>query len=159
MEEFKIHVPQATRQGYIECPVNGVFDWAYPSSKLRRGRVQGGGRISPAFAAANMSIYLVTKGRRNKMNQSKKEIIDTINNLKPDEYIRIRKLTVKEVGRLMDVRDEDIDKMTAVNSRSQMYKQFGNSIVVSCMVGLFENLFYGDRKPKEPSKPVQLSLF
>lgn len=106
-----------------------------------------------------MSIYLVTKERRNKMNQSKKEIIDTINNLKPDEYIRIRKLTVKEVGRLMDVRDEDIDKMTAVNSRSQMYKQFGNSIVVSCMVGLFENLFYGDRKPKEPSKPVQLSLF
>lgn len=159
MEEFKIHVPQATRQGYIECPVNGVFDWAYPSSKFRRGRVQGGGRISPAFSATNMSIYLVTKERRNKMNQSKKEIIDTINNLKPNEYIRIRKLTVKEVGRLMDVRDEDIDKMTAVNSRSQMYKQFGNSIVVSCMVGLFENLFYGDRKPKEPSKPVQLSLF
>lgn len=43
MEEFKIHVPQATKKGYIECPVNGVFDWAYPSSKLRRGRVQGGG--------------------------------------------------------------------------------------------------------------------
>lgn len=42
MEEFKIHVPQATRQGYAECPINGVFDWAYPSSKLRRGRVQGG---------------------------------------------------------------------------------------------------------------------
>lgn len=106
-----------------------------------------------------MAHYVVLKERRKEMNESKKEIIDTINNLKPDEYIRIRKLTVKEVGRLMDVRDEDIDKMMEVNSKSQMYKQFGNSIVVSCMVGIFENLFYGERRKPEPPKPVQLSLF
>lgn len=159
MEEFKLHVPQATRKGYVECPINGVFDWSYPNSKYRRGRVQGGGRIAPAFAHTCMAHYLVTKQKTNKMNESKKQIIDTINNLKPDEYIRIRKLTVKEVGRLMDVRDKDIDKMMEVNSKSQMYKQFGNSIVVSCMVGIFESLFYGERKKPESSKPMQLSLF
>lgn len=53
---------------------------------------------------------------------------------------RIRKLTPRECGRLMDVSDEDITKMQAVNSNSQLYKQFGNSIVVAVMAAMFENL-------------------
>nr|DAQ23243.1 MAG TPA: Cytosine specific methyltransferase [Bacteriophage sp.] len=53
---------------------------------------------------------------------------------------RIRKLTPRECGRLMGVSDEDIDKMTAVNSDSQLYKQFGNSIVVDIMCAMFKNL-------------------
>ena len=53
---------------------------------------------------------------------------------------RIRKLTPRECGRLMDVSDEDITKMQAVNSNSQLYKQFGNSIVVTVMVEMFKNL-------------------
>lgn len=55
------------------------------------------------------------------------------------EY-RIRKLTPRECGRLMGVSDEDITKMTAVNSNTQLYKQFGNSIVVDIMCAMFENL-------------------
>lgn len=35
---------------------------------------------------------------------------------------RIRKLTPRECGRLMGVSDEDIDKMAAVNSNTQLYK-------------------------------------
>lgn len=53
---------------------------------------------------------------------------------------RIRKLTPKECFRLMDVTDEDADKMLSVNSNSQCYKQAGNSIVVSCLVALFSQL-------------------
>lgn len=53
---------------------------------------------------------------------------------------RIRKLTPKECGRLMGVSDEDIDKMAAVNSNTQLYKQFGNSIVVDVMCAMFKNL-------------------
>jgi DNA (cytosine-5)-methyltransferase 1 len=53
---------------------------------------------------------------------------------------RIRKLTPRECGRLMGVSDEDIDKMAAVNSNTQLYKQFGNSIVVDIMCAMFENL-------------------
>lgn len=53
---------------------------------------------------------------------------------------RIRKLTPRECGRLMGVSDEDIDKMAAVNSNTQLYKQFGNSIVVDVMCAMFQNL-------------------
>lgn len=56
-----------------------------------------------------------------------------------DEY-SIRKLTPRECGRLMGVADEDITKMEKVNSNSQLYKQFGNSIVVDVMVAIFEKL-------------------
>ena len=53
---------------------------------------------------------------------------------------RIRKLTPREYGRLMGVSDEDISKMAAVNSNTQLYKQFGNSIVVDVMCAMFRNL-------------------
>lgn len=48
MEE-KVRIPQATRDGFIECEVGGVFDGSYPNSTTRRGRVQGGGSISPTL--------------------------------------------------------------------------------------------------------------
>ena len=38
----KIKIKQATKKGYIELEVGGVFDSAYPNSKKRRGRVLGG---------------------------------------------------------------------------------------------------------------------
>lgn len=53
---------------------------------------------------------------------------------------RIRKLTPRECGRLMGVTDDDISKMAAVNSNTQLYKQFGNSIVVDVMCAMFKNL-------------------
>lgn len=40
----------------------------------------------------------------------------------------------------MGVDDSDIDKMEAVNSNSQLYRQFGNSIVVDVMCAMFRNL-------------------
>lgn len=61
-------------------------------------------------------------------------------NLVMELRYRIRKLTPRECGRLMGVSDEDISKMAAVNSNTQLYKQFGNSIVVDVMVAMFKNL-------------------
>lgn len=62
--------------------------------------------------------------------------------------LRIRKLTPVEYGRLMDVSDEDIGKMIGSGiSKTQMYKQFGNSIVVSCLEGIFRNMFAGRTMP------------
>lgn len=61
-------------------------------------------------------------------------------NLVIEPQYRIRKLTPRECGRLMGVSDEDIDKMAAVNSNTQLYKQFGNSIVVDVMCAMFKNL-------------------
>lgn len=61
-------------------------------------------------------------------------------NLVLEPKYRIRKLTPRECGRLMGVSDEDISKMAAVNSNTQLYKQFGNSIVVDVMCEMFKNL-------------------
>lgn len=36
-----VKVKQNTKSGYAECELGGVVDLAYPSSKTRRGRVQG----------------------------------------------------------------------------------------------------------------------
>ena len=61
---------------------------------------------------------------------------------------RIRKLTPRECGRLMGVSDEDIDKMAAVNSNTQLYKQFGNSIVVDVLCAIFKQLNIEQEKEK-----------
>ena len=54
------------------------------------------------------------------------------------EDLIIRKLTPKECLRLMGVKDEDIDKMTV--SKTQKYKQAGNSIVVDVLMAIFKEL-------------------
>lgn len=57
-------------------------------------------------------------------------------------WIRLRKLTTREVFRLMDVDEDRIDiLLNAGISDSQLYKLAGNSIVVACMEGIFRNLF------------------
>lgn len=57
------------------------------------------------------------------------------------EPLRLRKLTPRECFRLMSFTDEDIDKCYAVGmSDSQLYKQAGNSIVVSVLERIFEQL-------------------
>lgn len=69
---------------------------------------------------------------------------------------RIRKLTPRECFRLMDVTDQDIDKIQASGvSESQQYKMAGNSIVVSVMALCFKNLF----SKEKPEETGQLSLF
>ena len=57
-----------------------------------------------------------------------------------DKQYRVRRLTPRDYGRLMGVKDEDITKMEQVNSASQLYKQFGNSIVVNVLMECFKNL-------------------
>ena len=74
------------------------------------------------------------------------------------KWFRIRKLTPRECFRLMDVSDEDFDKLLVIESYdkkgnprraisdSQLYKLAGNSIVVSCMDLIFENLFFPKKR-------------
>ena len=64
-----------------------------------------------------------------------------------DEPIRIRKLTPKECWRLMNFSDSDFEKASKVNSNTQLYKQAGNSIVVSCLTAIFSQLNIQGIKP------------
>lgn len=53
---------------------------------------------------------------------------------------RVRKLTPKECWRLMGFDDQDYEKAAKKNSKTQLYKQAGNSIVVNVLEKIFENL-------------------
>lgn len=56
--------------------------------------------------------------------------------------IRIRKLTPKECWRLMDFTDEEYEAAEKAGvSKTQLYKQAGNSIVVSVLAAIFKNMF------------------
>lgn len=68
---------------------------------------------------------------------------------------RIRKLTPTECFRLMDVSDEDIEKIKQTGiAKTNLYKLAGNSIVVSCMFHIFRKLFI-----EKECESNQLSLF
>ena len=56
------------------------------------------------------------------------------------ENYHIRKLTPKECGRLMGVRDDDIDKMSVNQSNSSLYHCFGDSIVVDVLMAIFKQM-------------------
>jgi hypothetical protein len=45
-------------RGYLECPIGGVIEGSYLTSKTRRGRVQEGGAICPTIQAAEPQIYI-----------------------------------------------------------------------------------------------------
>ena len=67
-----------------------------------------------------------------------KELADTLQT-NPKE-LRIRKLTSREVFRLMGVKDEDFDKIKKNQSDSSLYHLAGDSIVVDVMKYMFKNL-------------------
>lgn len=56
------------------------------------------------------------------------------------EQYRVRKLTPREVWRLMGFSDEDYEKAAEVNSKTQLYKQSGNSIVRDVLMAIFSQL-------------------
>lgn len=60
--------------------------------------------------------------------------------VKEGDLIRIRKLTPKECFRLMGFSDIDYENASKVNSKHQLYKQAGNSIVVNVLMEIFKEL-------------------
>lgn len=64
VENNKVAIRQATKQGYIECEVGGVADLSYPDSKTRRGRVQDNGNVSPTITATETGICKIEPKER-----------------------------------------------------------------------------------------------
>lgn len=129
-----IWIKQATKDGVIACKNGGVFDCSYPTSKLRRGRVQGGGDISPTLTCESGNIVKIDVEEIENMEEEKTQETE-----KKTKY-RIRKLTPLETWRLMNFSDEDFYKAQKVNSNSQLYKQSGNSIVCGVLCAIFSQL-------------------
>lgn len=61
---------------------------------------------------------------------------------------RIRKLTENECGRLMGVKSEDCEKIAKNQSTSSQYHLYGDSIVTTCLMAIFGELFDCDYQNK-----------
>ncbi len=114
-------IKQATKQGYIECPIGGVMSVAYPESELRRGRVIDGGTITPTVEC-NSDIGVLMQ-----------DSVDIKN-------IKIRRLTPRECFRLQGFPDEMFDRAEQVSADGQLYKQAGNSVTVNVIYEIAKRL-------------------
>lgn len=68
--------------------------------------------------------------------------------IEKESLYRIRKLTERECGRLMGVKDDDISKIGKNLSRSAQYHMFGDSIVTACLMAIFGKMFNADYESK-----------
>ena len=114
---------------------------------------QGNKEYSPRTDGVSNTLSTSTKDNMLAMPELRMEdgcMVD-----KEGRKYRIRKLTPTECFRLMDVEDEDIEKMKSAGiAKTNLYKLAGNSIVVSCMFHLFRKLFI-----EKGNENQQLELF
>lgn len=81
--------------------------------------------------------------QRGNVQKDKIQTLDTMGGETKDVVssdLRIRKLTPRECGRLMNVKDEDIDKILKNQSDSSAYHLFGDSICTNCLMAIFGQL-------------------
>lgn len=206
-----LRIKANTREGFAEVEEYGAVNISQPSSRTRRGRVQGNkGDIIGTLLTGEENAVLEPKAEevRRVAEEVRRQpcgvTVDKDNNLRPyrldkaksgvaelqtefsesvgstltsarpnnvygDTFpYRIRRLIPRECFRLMDVDDEDYDKIKnyvkghrkngkpMYISESQQYKLAGNSIVVACMEHIFEQLFFPSGRVTEPR---QLDIF
>lgn len=100
-------VKSATKSGYEVARIGDGINFAYPNSKLRRGRV-GKGCVQTLDRSCNQGVFIQDG----------------------EKYV-IRKLTPKECMRLQGVPDEYTDKLIQAGiSDSQIYKAAGDGLSV-----------------------------
>lgn len=102
-------IKEATRRGYSEAEPGDSVDTSYASQNQKRARVGHG-----------ISYTLTT--------HADKAVVNT--------DMRIRRLTPKECLRLQGFSDGQIDKLLAVTSDTQAYKQAGNAVTVNVIHAL-----------------------
>ena len=155
IKEMSLLIKNATKKGYLSA-YDGDGVNISSRMKYQRGNVQkeiiqtittSGGNDRGVVVDKLPGAYGRCFGSKGKIQN--KEYCDTLtasmgtgggnvpifqNNL------RIRKLTPREVWRLMGFDDADFEKAAKVNSNSQLYKQAGNSIVVNVLEAILNNL-------------------
>ena len=145
------------------CAIRGRSDGDWYNSEHSQ-RIELGGETSNSITSVQKDNYIFETQNNCYMEGEKK-----VKTPRPEgkgwcwdenkgKWFRIRKLTPRECFRVMDVSDADFDKllvmettgkdnkMKRVISDSQLYKMAGNSIVVSCLDLIFENLFFPTKR-------------
>jgi DNA (cytosine-5)-methyltransferase 1 len=121
-QQAKMITPDGNVKRYLHSEVVDEFnvgdsaDISFPNGYDKGKRTYNG--IAPALNLTTTESSLITK----------------LDNL------RIRKLTPKECWRLMGIDDSYFDKASQVVSKSQLYKQAGNGIVVDVFAHILKEL-------------------
>lgn len=168
----KILVKEATKKGYTEAVDGDSINLEQPNSKTRRGRV--GKQVAQTLKTSPQQAVVenVIIGGMQKNQAVKTDGICTcltssmgtgggyvpMHNYTND--LRIRKLTPKECFRLMGFEDADFEKAQQVNSNTQLYKQAGNSIVVSVVEYIIKALFdCGALEKEREEEEMELKIY
>ena len=145
MYQSSLKIPQATKTGWIEVRQGGVFDWSYPTSKLRRGRVQGEyGDICPTITCNPecLWVYKIIESdmTRTKLNRYvwycyRKYERKVGTDRAREEVSRIFDITVVEKERIKDSESENeviyvesLSKVRDILTEWGMWKDWMNPI-------------------------------
>ena len=160
-----VMIREATKKGYAEATVGDYVNLEFPNSKTRRGRV-GRQVANTLLTSGNQGVVVlrpvrtkygkeirkayengeVEESRHNmtKLEPRQDGISNTITTVQKDNLLkdgfRIRKLTPRECWRLQGFPDWAFDKAQEVNSKTQLYKQAGNSVTVNVIKVIAERL-------------------
>lgn len=146
-------IKEATRKGYKMAYPGDSIDLAYPQMNTRRGRV--GHKIAHTLTTDATQGTLVEAPRFVDMNEDP-EVTEIARCLtaKQNGGIRkhkreasgvlvggrIRRLTPRECLRLQGWADDRIDKILAIQSDSQVYRQAGNGVTVTVVEAIGKRL-------------------
>lgn len=160
-----VRVCEATKKGYAEATVGDYVNLEFPNSKTRRGRV-GRQVANTLLTSGNQGVVVlrpvrtkygkeirkayengeVEESRHNmtKLEPRQDGISNTITTVQKDNLLkdgfRIRKLTPRECWRLQGFPDWAFDKAQEVNSKTQLYKQAGNSVTVNVIKAIAKRM-------------------
>ena len=114
---------EATKKGYKEAQPGDSVDLGYAGSNTRRGRI--GRDIAHTIDTGSSTQGIVMKGGR------------------------IRRLMPRECLRLQGFEDWQIDRILAINSDAQAYKQAGNSVTVNVIEAIGRRIRAMDKELRE----------
>ncbi|MGT2800370.1 DNA (cytosine-5-)-methyltransferase [Streptococcus marmotae] len=130
-----LKIKEATKLGYAKATLGDSVNLAYPESTERRGRV-GKGVSNTLTTSDNMGVVVAAlEYRKDKWYEVTGILID-------DKLyrLRIRRLTPRECFRLQGFPDWAFEKAESVSSKSQLYKQAGNSVTVPVIQAIAKEL-------------------
>lgn len=168
--EVKILVKEAVHNGYATAELGDSVNIAFPNSKTRRGRV-GHGVAQTILAGDPQQVVIVedeqnakticlnskVDGKQPSLNDRVYDTNGVSTTIATSPYFtgsiceknyRIRKLTERECFRLMGVKDQDFERVAKKQSTSSLYHLAGDSIVTTCLMAIFGELFQVDYRAK-----------
>lgn len=124
-----LYIKEATKKGYKEAHEGDSVDLGFAGSNTRRGRVFAG--VAHTVDTANTHGIVLRGGR-------------------------VRRLMPRECFRLQGFSEDQIDKILAINSDAQAYKQAGNSVTVTVIEAIGRRIRAADTElhDKEEGRDV-----